>query len=427
MVLGVVLAALAGSVGALVLHGYGLGALGRLWLASAVAAVLVGVLGQGVAALVERSPGLAVLTLRWSPWLVGVAIAGFGLGVAAARGTGLGGLDQVVLWSGPWGWSSQLLVHASGGAAAGWPAALVLLVAASAAAAGAGYAAVPGIPARGLRQRAATASSVGAAVFLGEFRDAHLAVRETSRGALRRRSLRLPRHRALAVAWRDLTAMSRSLTALAWAVPFLGIVVLALHVATAAHSGARTLIPVTFAVLAGYVAALQLVEPARLDADDPRRTRWSPYPAAGLARRHAVVPSALLMAVGVVAAAVGSPWLGARHAVIAAAAAVVLSPLLVAAALVSAYRGRVPLHLMFSGGDLGFGPTGPILLMVWYLYGPLVALLTGQAALAPLTTAWRHGTAPLAPIVDAVLLAAIATAAVLLWTGKRAGNRQQAA
>jgi hypothetical protein len=421
----VILAALAGSIGALVLHAYGLAGVGRLWLATLVAAVLIAVIGQGMGALIERSPGLGALTLRWSPWLIAVAVAGFGLGLAQANGTELGPLDTIVLWSGPWGWSSQLLVHASDGGAGGWPVALVLLAATAAAAAGYGYVAVPGIPARGLRQRAATASSVGAAMFLGEFRDAHLAVRETSRGAVRRRSLRLPTHRALAVAWRDLTALSRSLTAVTWAVPFLGIVAVALNVAVRQHSGPRTLIPVTFAVLAGYVAALQLVEPARLDADDPRRTRWSPYPAAALARRHAVVPIVLLMAIGVVAAVAGSPWLGERHTILAVAAAVVLSPLLVAAALVSAYRGRVPLHLMFGGGDMGFGSTGPLLLLVWYLYGPLLALLTGQAALAPLTTAWRHGTAPLAPALNAVVLAAIATALILLWTGKRASNRQK--
>jgi hypothetical protein len=426
LVTGAVVAALAGSTGALVLHGYGYAGIGRLWLATLAAAVLVAVTGQGVGALIERSPRSSALTLRWSPWLVAVAVAVFGLGLAQADGRHLGRLDAIVLWSGPWGWSSQLLVGAGGDGAAGWPIALVLLAATSAAAAGYGYAAVPEIPARGLRQRAATASSVGAAVFLGEFRDAHLAIRETSRGAGRRRSLRLPTHRGLAVAWRDLTALARSWGSLVWAGASLGVAAVALRVAVQQHSGGRTLVPVTFAVLTGYVAALQLVEPARLDADDPRRTRWSPYPAAALARRHAVVPSTLLMVVGVIAAAVGSPWLGARHAVLAGTAAITLPPLLVAAALVSSYRGRAPMHLMFSGADMGFGGTGPVLVLAWYLYGPIVALLAGQAAVAPLTTAWRHRTPPLAPVLSAVLLSAIATTVIVLLTGKRASNRQQA-
>jgi hypothetical protein len=133
------------------------------------------------------------------------------------------------------------------------------------------------------------------------------------------------------------------------------------------------------------------------------------------------------MGVGVVAAAVGSPWLGARHALLAGAAAIALPPLLVAASLVSSYRGRAPLHLMFSGADMGFGGTGPVLVLAWYLYGPVVALIGGQAALASLTTAWRHGTAPLPPAINAVLLSAIATTIILLLTGKRASNRQQAA
>jgi hypothetical protein len=398
LITGGILAALAGSIGALVLHAYGLVGVGRLWAAAVLAAVLLGAIGQAVGALIERSERLVRLTLTWSPWLIAVAVVGFGLGIAQANGARFGPLDTIVLWSGPWGWSSQLLVNASGGAAPGWPIAAALLAVTAVAGVGYAHAAVPEIGARALRQRAATASTVGAAVFLGEFRDARLAVRDTAGGPVRRRGLPVPAHRSLAVAWRDVLALTRSLSAVVWAAPFLGVLALALHVAVHQRSGARTLIPVTFAVLAGYVAALQLVEPARLDADDPRRTRWSPYPAAALARRHAVVPTALLMTV-----------------------------LLVAAALVSGYRGRVPLQLMFGGGDMGFGSTGPILLVAWYLYGPLVALLAGQATLGPLTTAWRHGSAPIAPAVNALLVSAISTTLVLLWTGKRAAKRQNAA
>jgi hypothetical protein len=427
LITGVVLAVLAGSVGALVLHAYGLPAVGRLWLATVVAAGLIAAIGQAAGALIERSARWGRLTLRWSPWLIGICIAVFGLGLAQAGGRYFGPLDSIVLWSGPWGWASQLLVHASGDGAADWPIAAALLILTAVAAVGYGYAGVPDIPARALRQRAATASTVGAAMFLGEFRDAHLAVRETAGGPVRRRTPPVPAHRSLAVAWRDLTALTRSIGSLVWAGAFLGVEAVALRVSVQQHSGGRTVIPVTFAVIAGYIAALQLVEPARLDADDPRRTRWSPYRAAALARRHAVVPTVLLMGVGVVAAAVGSPWLGARHALLAGAAAIALPPLLVAASLVSSYRGRAPLHLMFSGADMGFGGTGPVLVLPWYLYGPVVALIGGQAALASLTTAWRHGTAPLPPAINAVLLSAIATTIILLLTGKRASNRQQAA
>jgi hypothetical protein len=426
LVAGLILAVLAGSVAALVLHAYGLPAVGRLWLATVVAAALAAAIGQAAGALIERSARWSRLTLRWSPWVIGIGIVVFGLGLAQADGRQFGRLNTIVLWSGPWGWASQLLVHAGGDGAPHWPIAAALLVLTAAAAVGYGYAEAPDIPATALRQRAATASTVGAAMFLGEFRDAHLAVRETGSGPARRRSPPVPAHRSLAVAWRDVTALARSLGSLVWAVALLGVAAVALRVAVEQHSGARTLIPVTFAVLAGYIAALQLVEPARLDADDPRRTRWSPYPAAALARRHAVVPSVLLAVIGVVAAAVGSPWLGARHAVLAGAAALALPPLLVAAALVSSYRGRVPLHLMFGGADMGFGGTGPILVMAWYLYGPIVALLGGQVAVASLTTAWRHGTSPIAPVVNALLLAAISTTLILLWTGKRASDRQKA-
>jgi hypothetical protein len=426
LITGGILAIIAGSVGSLVLHAYGLAAIGRLWLASVVAAVLLVAIGQSAGALIERSSRLARLTLRCSPWIVGIAVAVFGLGLAQAGVRHFGPLDTIVLWSGPWGWSSQLVVNASGAGADQWPIAVTLLAITAVAAVGYGYVGVPDIPARALRQRAATASTVGAAVFLGEFRDARLAVRETSGGPVRRHTPPIPAHRSLAVAWRDVTALTRSLGALVWAAPLLGVVAVSLHVAVGQHSGARTLIPVAFAALAGYIAGLQLLEPARLDADDPRRTRWSPYPAAALARRHAVVPTLLLVLTGLVATAIGSPWLGARHAVLAAAAAITLPPLLVAAGLVSSYRGRVPLQLMFGGADLGFGGTGPVLVLAWYLYGPIVALLAGQAAMAPLTTAWRHGTSPIAPAVNAVLVSAIATILIQLWTGKRAHDRQKA-
>ncbi|HEX3906930.1 MAG TPA: hypothetical protein VHW92_03270 [Mycobacteriales bacterium] len=424
LISGAVLALLAGVVGSLVLRSYALGAEGGLLLASVVAAVLICVTGLSAAALVERSQRLSRLTLTWSPLLIGIAVAAFGLGVATAAGVGLGDVGTVVTWSGPWGWSTQLVMHAAGDGASHWPVGAALLAVTCAASLLVARAAVPQIAGRSLRQRAATAGAVGAAVFLGEFRDARLAIRDVGRGPARRRSLRLPVHRSLAVVWRDLSALRRSLGAAAWTLPFLGVLALALHVAVDQRQGRHTIIPIGFALIGGYIAALQLVEPARLDADDPRRTRWSPYPAAALAQRHAVVPTVLLAVVGLVAALVGSPWLGLHHAVLAAAAACVLSPVLVATALVSGYRGRVPLQLMFSGPDIGFGPTGPVLVAAWYLYGPITVLVAGEMTLLPLVGAWRHGSPPTVPVLQAIAIGAGWTAVILWWVGARARRRR---
>jgi hypothetical protein len=424
VVSGAVLAGLAGVVGSLVLHGYDLGAEGGLLLASVVAAVLICVTGLSVAALVERSQRLSRLTLTWSPLLIVVAIAVFGLGVATAAGAGLGDVGTVVVWSGPWGWSTQLVMNAAGDGASHWPVAAALLGATCAASLGAARTGVPRIPGRSLRQRAATAGAVGAAVFVGEFRDARLAIRDAGGGTTRRRSLRLPVHRSLAVVWRDVTALTRSPGGATWALPFLGVLALALHVAVDQREGRHTIIPIGFALVAGYIAALQLVEPARLDADDPRRTRWSPYPAAALAQRHAVVPTVLLGVVGLVASLVGAPRLGLGHAVLAAGAACVLPPVLVATALVSGYRGRVPLQLMFSGPDIGFGPTGPVLVLAWYLYGPIAVLVAGEMTLLPLIGAWRHGSAVTVPVLQAMAIGAGWTSVILWWVGARARRRR---
>jgi hypothetical protein len=424
VVTGAIVAGLVGAVGSLVLHGYALGAEGRLLLASVVAAALIGVTGVSVAALVECSQRLTRLTLTWSPLLIGVAIAVFGLGLATAGGVGFGDLGTVVSWSGPWGWSTQLVMNAAGDGATHWPAATGLLAITCVATLVAARAGVPDIAGRSLRQRAATAGAVGAAMFVGEFRDARLAIRDASGGPTRRRSLRLPVHGSLAVVWRDLTGLTRSLGGAAWTLPFLGVLAVGLHVAVGQREGRHTIIPIGFALIAGYVAALQLAEPARLDADDPRRTRWSPYPAGSLAQRHALVPTVLLTAVGVTAAAVVSPWLGLRHAVLAVATACVLAPVLVATALVSGYRGRVPLQLMFSGPDIGFGPTGPLLVAGWYLFGPITALVAGEMTLLPLVGAWRHGLALTVPVLQAIAIGAGWTAVIMWWVGARARRRR---
>jgi hypothetical protein len=97
---------------------------------------------------------------------------------------------------------------------------------------------------------------------------------------------------------------------------------------------------------------------------------------------------------------------------------------LVATALVSGYRGRVPLQLMFSGPDIGFGPTGPVLVAAWYLYGPITVLVAGEMTLLPLVGAWRHGSPPTVPVLQAIAIGAGWTAVILWWVGARARRRR---
>ena len=84
------------------------------------------------------------------------------------------------------------------------------------------------------------------------------------------------------------------------------------------------------------------------------------------------------------------------------------------------YRGRVPLELMFIGGDIGFGSVGPLLLIAWYLYGPLAAIGVGEATLALVVNAWHHSGAVAGSAIGATLVAATAAALLYRWVGKRA-------
>lgn len=418
---GTVVAAGAGLLGALILHGYGVARIGRLWLPMVVAAILVVALGLSAGALVERFDSATSIVFRCSPAVGAVAVVLVGIAVARAAGARIGWLQPVVLWSGPWGWCSQLVVQATGGAAGvSWPVAAVLAAITTLCVATVAFVVASDIPARALRRRAATAAAISAAVFLGETRDARVGIRAGRNAPIKRRRLPMPVRASLAVPWRDSTALLRAPATTAWAVLGLGIAGVALHTAAGHQSARHVIIPIAVAMLAAYAAGAQLLEPARLDADDVRRIRWSPYGSAGLARRHAVVATIMLTLFAALAVAVAAPWLGTSRALTAVVAVIATTPVVVAAALVGAYRGRVPLELIFSGADVGFGPTGPVLLVAWYLYGPLTAIAAGEVVLAPLRPVWHHDLTPVAGFISSLTLAACAGLIVYWWAGKRA-------
>jgi hypothetical protein len=133
------------------------------------------------------------------------------------------------------------------------------------------------------------------------------------------------------------------------------------------------------ALVAGYLGAAQLVEAARLDADDPRLVASLPQRASTVASAHLVTPLAVILATlapaGVAALVWGPPSAPASLATLAMAA-----PALVGAALVSAYRGDVPPGILI-GVSSPTGDTGPIQAVFWYLRGPLTVI----ALLAPLS------------------------------------------
>lgn len=386
-------------------------------------------------------------------------------------------LAAVLLWSGPWGWLVQPFVaalpgRAPGGVDALWPVGLGLALAAVAVLVVVADRLVPTIDGRTLRGRADSVALVGASILALQPRRARLTVLAAQGHAPSTRwRLPVPKRRWLLGPWRDASSLLRAPARIVWSLLWFALALLLLAQAfrptlTGAVGAAGTVGPADAAGVADglggapdragrgvrlllgvpgfvalYLAVAQLVEPARLDADDVRRLRIRPTAATRQALGHAVVPvlavgTLLLVARGLVWAVWGlppfggstsfgwfssaptttgsplgdglfaaDPFAGLAWSAGTGAAALAL-PLLTAAALVSAYRGEVPLSLLATGGASPMGDPGPGALLAWYARAPLVALLL----LLPALLGWSIATS--AAFVGAV--------AVFTWAGTRA-------
>ncbi|MER5476940.1 hypothetical protein ABT026_08140 [Streptomyces sp. NPDC002734] len=355
--------------GAAALAATGLGALGPLTAACAGAAVCTALLAVAAAATVQRSRRAARAVHRLTPWavtaLLGVAVQT----VAAARGSRVRWLETAELWSGPWGWAAQPVLAAVGGTAPLWPVAVFLLVSATAVALWLAVRCLGGIPAGSLRARAGATGGVLAGVLAADPRVVRLATARSREARARGRTARwagrlhAPRFPRLLVVWRDAVALAAVPRRTASAVALL---LVAAAGAAAAGAGAGTLTAAA-AGAAAYGACARLLEPARLDGDDPRRAAWSPRPFERTVAAHAVVPTAVLTVAGAVLALVtGGP--GALPVVAGAV------PVLVAAGLVSAYRPPTRTALLY--GSAALAGTGPGLALLWHAVGPLVGVTT---------------------------------------------------
>ncbi|MDT3397371.1 hypothetical protein RKE29_12045, partial [Streptomyces sp. B1866] len=285
----------------------------------------------------------------------------------------------------------QPLAAAARGQAPAWYAGAAASAACLAALAPLAHRAVPGIPLQALRLRAALAWRVSASLFSLDLRQAHTAVRaQRRRGA--RPALRLPppRHPWLLVPWRDATGLLRAPGRLGWAAACCALAA-ALAVAACGLDGRARWLAAALALSSAYLSAAQLAEPARADSDDMRRSAALPYPSGTLALWHALVPGALLvcgLAAACAVCAAGGWWHPALLVLLAAA------PACVAAALVSAYRGPLPSHLLI-GADTPMGNTGPVQAAAWFLRAPLALLVTTVPALAAVTASGRLAPVPL--------------------------------
>ncbi|MFB9369661.1 hypothetical protein [Kitasatospora albolonga] len=376
----------------------------------------VPLLATCAALVVERSDRTAHWVRRLTPYLTLLILGLAAQTVLAVAGHPVGWLERAELWSGPWGWAAvAALAPTPAAVPGGWIAAALLLVSTAAALVAADRAAAT-VPLARLRERARTAAGVLAALRTVELRSARLAV-NSANGSLRQRRLRLPAPRRAwqVVPWRDTLALLRSPARLGRAVV---LAVPAPLCAALAHGtrGGVSWLATAVALVFGYLAVAQLLEPARIETDDVRRASWSPYPFAGLMLRHAVVPVVAGLLLGLACAgallALGGGGPGAGPTVWLVPAAV---PALVAAGLVNACRGPVRRDLMYSPARGAGGGTGPLVFAAWYAAGPAV----GIAGLTPLySVALRAGSVP--AVVKASAMAVVLAVLLFAWARTRA-------
>ncbi|WP_198045683.1 DUF6297 family protein [Kitasatospora mediocidica] len=364
--------------------------------------------------LVERSDRAAHWVRRLTPYAALLVVAlGVQSGLAAA-GHPVHWLERIELWSGPWGWAGiAALAPTHAAVPGGWVAAALLVVLTGGCLVLADRAAAT-VSLTRLRERARTAAGVLAALRTVELRSAKLAVHSAS-GSTRRRgriSLPAPRRGWLIVPWRDATALLRSPARLGRAVV---LSVPAQFCAVLAHGarGGLSWLAAAVALVFGYLAVAQLLEPARIETDDVRRASWSPYPFPALMLRHAIVP----ILAGVLLAALGATAVTLAGGGLAAWLAPAVVPALIGAGLVNACRGVMRQDLMISTGQGTGGGAGPFVFAAWYAAGPAVAVL---ALTIPLSTALRSG-APAAAGQAAVLSLTLAVA-LLRWAWGRAAK-----
>jgi hypothetical protein len=405
--------AVAGLVPAAILLAAGLGGRGlsyslRLVGVAMLSTALFVALSTGVAALVEAHPGWRGLrAVTPAGALVAAALAALAAVTAAVRLPAT--IGTVALWSGPWGWAAQGPVALAGGGARLWPIGTILLGVAAAVAVLAGDRAAAAVPAAALRARARTMGQMSAAVLNLDTRRVTTAYRG-SVGTYRRARFRIamPSSRQLVVPWRDLTALVRAPSRLAWsALLALAAVGLGAIAVRAPHAG---LLSLAGALTFGYLAAAGLCEGARLDGDDPRRSAQLPFRYDTLVWWHAVVPClALAVLAGGPATALA---IITGHTRLLALVAVTIA-VLVGGALVNSFRGQLEGE-MFAGFDTPLGNSAGITITLWYITGPLLAI-------APMIVLYNSaiGSTQVARTVQAVVL----SAALAAWLGIIAARR----
>lgn len=354
------------------------GTASRALLPVVLAGLCVGLLAAAAAAHVERlalRPSAAQRAIAAGRVAV-LALSGLTIAVASA-GPLPRVVDELLLWSGPWGWAAQPVVAAADPERD--PVVAVLLLAAcSVAALVAADSAVARIPATVLRTRVVGVGAVTGSLLVLDLRQARLAARRAAGAGQRRPRLRIPppRGRLGVLEWRIVTGWLREPVRLGRAAVLSALALALLVLSTEAAGGGRLLLA-GGAVLTLYAAAAELVEAARLEDDDHSRSRNLPWRYSTLLLRHSVAPVVVLLVTTTLLAA-ATAVSGAPGLPLAAMAALV--PAVVVAAVVSGCRGPLPQELLV-GTETPMGNTAGVQVLAWMLRVPLVMLVSATPLL----------------------------------------------
>lgn len=314
----------------------------------------------------ERSVVLSTAVTRSSPVVFGVA----GILVAGVAT----GHELPVLWSGPWGWASASSIAASGGEVTGWPIMVALLVVVTVVAVVSAVVTADHIPDEELWRRAEAKSTAAAAMYFGDLRTVRrVAKRQRARGHLRGRdrTVRYPRRPWLVVPDWDLLTLRRDPSRLVTSAIFTA------GAFVAAVAAAERAILGIVAFLALYAAAARLVEPIRVEVEQPDGHLMLPWTWGTVLVLHTIVPVVAMTVMG---------WIGILVVGIAGFDGVsglwpyaVVTPFaagaFVLAAAVSAARKPFPIETLVGGGD-----ASPVLAVLWFLVGPAIAAIVVNIA-----------------------------------------------
>jgi hypothetical protein len=378
-------------------------------LGSIVAWGALGLVTGAVALAAESSRRLARAALRGT-----AVVAVLGVGVVWLTAA----TPAVASWVTPWGWAATPVVVAAGvDVPFAWgPLALLVLAAAGSVVAALRH--LPAIPDEELVRRAGAAQGVRASAAIFDARAIAQARRSGQRSLVGHRSVRIrrPRHRWQLSPWRDLVsllrrpgALERTLVAVAAAVALVWW----------ARGGAAAVVA---AVLLVSTAAGQLLEPLRIELEEPVIGDLTPLVPADVAIEHLAVPTAVLALCGTVVALVAAaatllPWSAVPAAVVGSVGA---GALFATAAALTSTRGAPPLQWLTTGDY------GALLLVGWLVAGPVLALALAVPSVLVVVASLHDGAAPL-DAVDRPVTAALALSLVLaMATRWRARKRTEA-